>query len=158
MEKNKINYKEVQIFWLAIIFILPVVIFLIVAYLYQLRTKPITLFPTILGVVVFTLILLAFYKMTITINTKNVYVSFGAGEFIKKVIPISEIKRIKKVNIPWYFGMGIRLMSGGVIYNTKNGNGIKLDLKSKKYIIGTNKYNKIQEIINQIQKKHQENA
>jgi len=147
MEKNKINYKEVQIFWLAILFILPNLIFIILAYIYQIGTKPITLFPTILGVVVLTLILLAFYKMTIIIDTKNIYVSFGIGHFIKKVIVISEIKRIKKVNIHWYFGMGIRLMPGGVIYNTRNGNGVELYLKSKKYIISTNKYNEIQKII-----------
>jgi len=54
------------------------------------------------------------------------------------------------------FRNGIRLMPGGVIYNTRNGNGIELDLKSKKYIISTNKCNKIQEIINKIQKEHQQ--
>jgi len=156
MEKNKIVYKEIQIFWLAIAFILPNLIFIIVAHFYQLGTKPIPLFATMLGVVVLTLILLAFYKMTIIIDTKAVFVSFGAGGFIKKVITISEIKQIKKVNIHWYFGMGIRLMPGGVIYNTRNGNGVELDLKSKKYIISTNKYNEIQKKIKQIQENKKE--
>jgi len=156
MEKNKIVYREIQIFWLAIIFILPNLIFLIVAHLYKLGTKPIPLFATILGIVVLTLILLAFYKMTITIDTKNISVSFGVGGFIKKIITISEVKDIKETNIPWYFGMGIRLMPGGVIYNTRNGNGVELDLKSKKYIISTNKYNEIQKTIRQIQKTQNE--
>lgn len=148
METRKINYKEVQFFWISIIPALLFLIFTIFAYLYKFGTRPIPLFMTVITVVVFIIIILLTYKMTIIIDNESIFISFGIG-IIKKKIDISTVehKSIKKTRIPWYYGMGVKFGNGIVIFNTRSGSGIELVSNSKRYLISTKNYEQIKNII-----------
>lgn len=69
-------------------------------------------------------------------------ISYGIG-LIKKTFKNDSLNysNIEKDEIPWYFGVGIRITKDGIIYNAKPGTVIKISKTgSKKHIyIGTKK-------------------
>ena len=88
------------------------------------------------------IVLLLFFKFTIQVFSTKMVVSFGIG-IIKKTFRLEDIDipSIEKKIIPWYYGSGIRLVKGGVLYNAKPGEAISFRLKNqKKYFIVTDQY------------------
>lgn len=141
---EKIYYKEKQIFYISIIPALLIILLLIYAEVFNLGSKPMPLFATIISVVIFLSIILLTYNMVITISKSNIIVKFGIG-ILRKVIKIDEIdiNNIKKVNIKWYNGMGIRIIKDGFLYNTKQGYGVFFTTKTKSFILGTRNPDKL---------------
>jgi len=144
MENKNILYEETQIFWLAIIPISAALVFVTSAYIYQLGANLISVPLFLSQIALLAAVPMAFYKMTVTVDSSHITVSFGIG-MIKKKIALADIDRngIQKAKIPrhWFYGVGIQLLGNGtVVYNTKPGPGIELPLASKTYIIGTKNY------------------
>lgn len=96
---------------------------------------------SILGIVAIILFicLLIFYKLTISID--NTYFSFklGIGLIGKKYL-ISDIQSCKSVRNNPLFGIGIRKIPKGWLYNVSGLNAVELTFKNKKskVRIGTN--------------------
>jgi hypothetical protein len=112
----------------------------------------------IMGVVILTLVffLLSFYKLTITIDNTYFRFSLGIGLIAKKYL-ISDIQSCKSVsNYPMY-GVGIRKISKGWLYNVSGLKAIEIKFKNSKSIvrIGTNKPDEIAEIISEMIKSDQ---
>jgi hypothetical protein len=107
----------------------------------------------ILGTTVLCLIvgLLFFYKLTIIINNEYVSFKFGFGWYGKNY-KISEIKSCKPVRNSFLYGIGIRKIYNGWLYNVSGLSAIELAFKNKKGVvrIGTNKPNDIAQYINKM--------
>lgn len=93
---------------------------------------------------------LTFYKLTITVTPEAISFSMGIGLFKKRYL-LSEIKSCKPLKNPLIYGIGIRLIPNGVLYNVAGTHAVELQFKNRKSVvrIGTNQPN---EVCNEIQK------
>ena len=131
--------------------IIPIVIISIVLItldVLNVGSKPIPIGFNIALQFLFITIFILFYKLNITITKEFISLKFGIG-LIKKQIKISDIDKdkIEESYIPWCYGMGIRVLKNGKIYNTSFGGGIKLQIRDRVVIIGTRNSLKIKKII-----------
>jgi energy-coupling factor transporter transmembrane protein EcfT len=99
----------------------------------------------------FLICLLIFYRITIYVNESFVMFSLGAG-FIKKRYPVSDIKSCRPVRNSPLYGIGIRKIPKGWLYNVSGTGAVELTFKNKKSVvrIGTNEPLKVAEAINSI--------
>ncbi len=144
-------YKYTQTGYFSIITIVPVLIFIsVITFLSGFENSAFTI---IMGIVTATLTvcLLIFYKLTITISSTYVTLSFGTGLF-KKKYALSDIKSCSPVKNPLWYGIGIRLIPDGWLYNVSGFYAIELTFRNKKskVRIGTDKPEEISGIINNL--------
>ena len=112
---------------------------------------------TIVIVALVSLILLLFfflfYKMEFRFSREELTVKFGIG-LIKWHWETKnlDIKAAKFTCIPWYNGIGIRILKDGVLYNAHSGNAIAIYNKVKnRYIyIGTKRKVDLQKYFDQV--------
>lgn len=102
-----------------------------------------SIFP--LGLILILIVcLLYFYKLTIYIDDNYLSFKLGIGLFGRKY-KISNIKSCQIVKNPIWYGIGIRILPNGMLYNVSGLSAIELKFKNKKDIvrIGTNKPDQI---------------
>ena len=121
-------YKKTQFGVLLNIVLGLISIITIGFFLFQIGSNPIPLIPTLILISLFTLIILNFYKLTVTITDKKIEAKFGIG-LIKRSLLLSEIdySTIEEIKIPAVYGIGIRITPHGTLYNVKIGNAIKIN-------------------------------
>jgi hypothetical protein len=159
MENKKIYFKEKQIFYISLIPALIIIGILSFFYFLEIgnEDKKITLAPYLFGVNLFIFIVLVSYNLKILITKNHIYLSFGIG-IIKKKISVKDIdiNKFEIINIHWCFGIGMRLSNIGTIFNTKQGKGIRLKMKSneKSFIIVSKRIEEIRETILKINKEN----
>jgi len=128
-----------------------------ISYLYQWGNSPIPLIPTIIIEVIFIGIILLMYQLKITIDDSKISILLGIG-LIKKSILLKNIAitSMKKVSIPWYYGIGIRLTQYGMLYNVSPGPALLIHSKNnqKSILVGTKDANKLMNIILQLSKQN----
>jgi hypothetical protein len=97
-----------------------------------------------------TLILLNFTSLTVQIEPEVLKIYFGPG-LIRKHIVIDTIRYYQAVQTPWYWGYGIRLFPGGVLWNVSGSQAIDLFLKDgSRFRLGTDDSDGlIQALVNQ---------
>ncbi|MGB4291843.1 MAG: hypothetical protein WBJ37_03035 [Bacteroidales bacterium] len=95
--------------------------------------------------------ILLFYKITIYIDERQVYFKMGCG-LISKRYNLDEIKSCKTVRNPLLYGIGLRKIPGGWLYNVSGLDAIELEFKNSRSIvrIGTNKPEEVASIINRL--------
>ncbi|MGQ9620599.1 MAG: hypothetical protein ACUVTX_06385 [Bacteroidales bacterium] len=145
------NYKHTQPGIFSIIIILPILIFLIILFILSGFDNIVS---TIIFGVVITLLfvcLLIFYKLTITINTTHISFSLGTG-LIKRKFSLNDIEKCRPVKNSVWYGIGIRFIPDGWLYNVSGLYAIELTFKNKKskIRIGTDKPEEISGIINKL--------
>lgn len=90
------------------------------------------------------------YQLKISIDDTKIAIRLGIG-LIKKSILLKDIdiNRMKKVSIPWYYGIGIRLTRYGMLYNVKPGDALLIHSKNNRrtILVGTKDANKLMHII-----------
>lgn len=88
----------------------------------------------------FIVCLLYFYKLCIYIDDNCISFKLGIGLFVRKY-KISDIKSCQSVKNPISYGIGVRILPNGMLYNVSGLSAIELKFKNKKDIvrIGTNK-------------------
>jgi hypothetical protein len=100
----------------------------------------------IMGFVILTLgfFLLSFYKLTITIDNTYLRFSLGIGLIAKKYL-ISDIQSCESVSNNPMYGVGIRKISKGWLYNVSGLKAIEIKFKNSKRIvrIGTDRPDEI---------------
>ena len=84
-----------------------------------------TLWP---AYVIIALAALLFSSLRIQIDDNNLYWHFGPG-FWKKSLSLAEIRSVQCVRNKWYYGLGIRLLSTGWLYNVSGLDAVELCLK-----------------------------
>lgn len=107
----------------------------------------------IMGFVVMTLLicLLIFYKLTITIDNTCIRFSMGTGLIAKKYL-ISDIQSCKSVSNNLIYGIGIRKIPKGWLYNVSGLKAIEIKFKNSKSVIriGTDHPDEIAGIISKM--------
>jgi hypothetical protein len=95
--------------------------------------------------------LLIFYKLTIYIDDTYIKFKLGIGLIAKKYL-ISDIQNCKSVHNNPIYGVGIRKIPKGWLYNVTGLSAIELSFKNQKSIvrIGTNQPDKIAEEISRL--------
>ncbi len=137
--------KKTQFGWIF----LGVIILFFGFIIYQNRNVNTLLILSALAIV----LLLLFYKLTISITDQDVKFSMGIG-IIKGKYKFSDINYCKPLShIP--FGWGIRLRPGVILFNVSGNKAIELEIKdkNKKIWIGTNKPEEISQYINSMKAK-----
>ncbi|MFP4173658.1 MAG: hypothetical protein ACLFV4_12175 [Candidatus Hydrogenedentota bacterium] len=78
-----------------------------------------------------------FHALTVEVSRNEVVAAFGPG-LIRKRFRIDDIKEVKPVRNPWYYGWGIRLIPHGWMFNVSGLEAVEMHLKNgKKFRIGT---------------------
>jgi len=92
--------------------------------------------------------LLLFYKLTIIVDSETISFKLGIG-LLGKSYEISEIKSCKPVKNLWIYGVGIRKLPNGWLYNVSGLKAIELRFKNSTRVIriGTDKPDEIAEVI-----------
>ena len=87
--------------------------------------------------ILFLITIVAFYKLTITIDDEALCASFGIG-LIRKKLPVSEIAECDPIRIRWWYGWGIHLTPDGWLYNVAGWDAVAITLRNnKKFALGT---------------------
>lgn len=137
--------KKTQFGWIF----LGVIILIFGFIIYQNRNLNTLLILSALAIV----LLLLFYKLTISITDQDVKFSMGIG-IIKGKYKLSDINYCKPLSYIT-FGWGIRLRPGVILFNVSGNKAIELEIKNKnrKIWIGTNKPEEISQYINSMKAK-----
>jgi hypothetical protein len=89
------------------------------------------------GMFVMAMILLLFFRLTVSVDAHYVRAVFGIG-IIGKRVPLGNITGVRCVTNPWWYGWGIRLIPGGWMWNITGNQAVELKLKSGRLLrIGT---------------------
>ena len=143
--------KFTQFGTFSVIVMLPIFIFsLIMLFMKGLDNF---VMGAIFGVLALSLLicLLIFYKITIYINETYISFKLGIGLVSKKYL-IADIKSCKPVKNEPLFGIGIKIIPNGMLYNVSGLQAIELTFKNRKskIRIGTNQPEEIASIINKM--------
>jgi hypothetical protein len=95
--------------------------------------------------------LLIFYKLTIEIDDTHIGFILGTG-LVKKKYALRDIETCRPVKNSAFYGIGIRLIPEGWLYNVSGRFAIELTFKNKKskIRIGTDKPEEVAEAINKV--------
>lgn len=128
------EYKETQFGWLILLTLLPAQAWLTFMFLKELGLRPMGLMSFIFISLILLITYLLFFRLTTTLNSDHIRVSFGIG-LIQKRIKLSEIKAVEVVHNPWYYGWGLRFFPNGVLYNISGSKGIELKFNSSGRVV-----------------------
>ena len=128
------NYKEFQFGWLLFVVIFPVHILFTYLYAYGIGDRPLTTGAFILSNLIFLITYLMFYGMTTTLSRDWIIISFGVG-LIRKRIQLKKIISAEPAEDPWYYGLGIRFIPHGMLYNIRGLHTVELKLHDTKNVI-----------------------
>ncbi|NQU82011.1 MAG: hypothetical protein HQ543_10865 [Bacteroidetes bacterium] len=128
------KYTERQIGWTVIVPALGILVLLLIFYINQWGNNPISYPGLLIMSTIFIISLLLFFQMRTSVDNEKIRISYGIG-LIKKIIDIHNIERIEIVRNKWYYGLGIRIIKNGWLYNIQGLNAIELKLKNSKSII-----------------------
>ncbi len=101
------------------------ILLMTVAYLLDWGTRPLPLVPYLVLTGVLLLILLLFYKLTVRVEDAVVHVIYGIG-LIHLRLPRRQIMGLRCVTNPGYYGLGIRIIPGGMLYNIEGRNAVEI--------------------------------
>ncbi len=108
--------------------------------------------------VIIAVALVLFSSLTVVIWEEELEVRFGPGP-IRKRFKLNEIESWQVVKNHWYYGWGIRLTPHGVLYNVSGFHAVEIKLRTgKKFRIGTDFPQELQEAIGQAINSHQSNC
>ena len=143
-----IKYRRFQFGWVITIIFLIVIVWMTFAYVNQWGNNPVDKCGYIFFIILFGGILLGFYSMTIIVTDKQIKIKLGVGFYTKK-IDLSTIKSVNTLTYPFYCGFGIRIVSNGLLFNVSGRHAVEIKFKNKKNVIliGTNDWEKLQDII-----------
>jgi len=142
------SYKKFQIGWVILITFTIVMVLLTLSYIKQWGTNPIDKGGYIFMILLFGTLLLMFYGMTVIITDSQILIRLGIGMITRK-INLSEIISVDTKKYPVYFGYGIRINQGCILYNVNGRHAVEIRLKNKKNVIwiGTNDWENLKTVI-----------
>lgn len=148
--KTTILYQKSQISYFLVTILLFMMAFLHISSWSDVGKDSLSLISLWAFDALFVIVLLLFYKLTITIDEKSINASFGFG-LIQKSLLLEEINTasIEEIDVPWYYGIGLRITPKGVLYSTRFGKAIyfkSLDNK-KTFFVGTENFSEIKAVL-----------
>lgn len=134
-----IRFREFQMSWIVIIASGLVLVLITLLFAFQLGTRPISPLNYLLVFGILSLTVSLMYGMTTAVTEKEVSISFGFG-LIRKRFDVGTIQDVREVTNPWFYGLGIRIIPNGWLYNMGGTKAVELSLKSGRVArIGTRK-------------------
>ena len=128
------TYKSFQVMWILVVIFIPIMAFMVYAFFTQIGNNPLPLIMMISFEIVFICILLFFYGLTVEVTDEQIILSFGIG-LIKKRIKLEDVDTTRVVRNQWYYGLGIRIIPNGWLYNAHGLGAVELTIKNRKNII-----------------------
>jgi hypothetical protein len=87
--------------------------------------------------ILFLITIVAFYKLTITIDDEILCASFGVG-LVRKKVALEEIIACEPIRIRWWYGWGIHLTPYGWLYNVSGLGAVAITLRDgRRFALGT---------------------
>ena len=100
-------------------------------------------FSLILPVLIALLILVLFHSLTVRVSRNDINLAFGIG-LIQKSFLTTDVMESEIVHNPWYYGWGIKLIKGGLLYNVSGFDAVEIRLRNgRRYRIGTDEPNEL---------------
>ena len=100
------------------------------------RRKP-HVWLVLAGAALFSSLGCAFTAMTVEITRERLTVGFRRG-FLRRRIDLSAIRTVEQVEVPWYYGWGLRLTPAGWLYKVRGSQAVRLGLAGGRSVsIGT---------------------
>lgn len=147
---NTITYSKSQTGWIMIIIMPLVCLYMALAYYFKWGTNALPFNTMIILMVVFLIVMLVFYKLTLYIEGRTIHVKYGIG-LIHFKITVEQLHEASVVRTPWWYGLGIRFTPQGMLYNVHGLDAVKIKYtgngKTKTVLLGTAEP---QELLNQI--------
>ena len=75
-----------------------------------------------------------FYQMKIELEGKWLTITFGIG-WIKKSIDLNEIESTTIVKNPWYYGLGIKIIRNGMLYNVHGLQAVEMKYRHSSKVV-----------------------
>ncbi len=143
------KYNQFGKFSVAVM--LPILIFLVIMLIVIGFKDAIPAIILIFVILTFLVCLLIFYKLTIEIDNSHVAFRLGTG-LVKKKYALKDIESCRPVKNSALYGVGIRMIPEGWLYNVSGWFAIELTFKNKKskIRIGTDKPEEVAEAINKL--------
>ena len=90
-----------------------------------------------LGIALFTPLMYALSALTVEIADGILTVEFRGG-LLQRTIALAAIRQVDQVEVPWYYGWGLRLTPRGWLYNVKGRHAVAVGLANGRTVtIGT---------------------
>jgi hypothetical protein len=90
------------------------------------------------GMLAFAAFMLAFSRLTVTVEGTTLSVAFGGG-LARRRFDVRSIDKVSITKTSWLTGWGIRLTPSGWVYNASGRGAVQLRLASgRRFTIGTN--------------------
>lgn len=142
------HYQHTQYGKLIIIIIALLTLITLTFSIIETDRFSITTTETAFVLIIFFIIFLMFYKLTITITNEEIEAKFGIG-LLKRSLKVKDINynTIEKIKVPFLYGIGIRLTPYGWLYNVNTGHAIKMKSDTKTFFVGTEDFEKIHSIL-----------
>lgn len=128
------KYQSFQFIWLLIAILPPIMIWLFYAWAAQIGSNPIPLLAMLVLEAAFAFAFLLFHGLRVTVTEEQIELKFGIG-LIRKTIQIADIESVTVVRNKWYYGLGIRLIPNGMLYNAHGLDAVELKFWKKKSVI-----------------------
>lgn len=143
-----IKYRRFQFGWIIIIVFVMVIVWMAFAYRYQWGNNPVDIYGFVFFLVLFGGILLNFYGLTVIVSDSHIIIRFGIGIFSKK-INLSNVRSVRLQKYPVYYGYGIRIIPGGILYNVNGSYAVEVRFKNKSSVvqIGTDDWENLRDAI-----------
>lgn len=92
-------------------------------------------------------VLILFFSLTVKVDQHAIVVAFGPG-LVHKRIALSQVRASRTVRNKWYYGWGVRLIPGGLLYNVAGLDAVELEMvNGRRYRIGTDEPDKLNQAI-----------
>lgn len=124
------KYEYFQWNWMLIIG-LGVTVIVLSLKLSDPATPPLPFIASMLIQILIILIPLMFYGLRTIITDDTIRLKYGIG-IITVSFKINEVSSVKVVRNPWYYGIGIRVIPGGMLYNAHGFDAVELRFKNKR--------------------------
>ena len=92
-------------------------------------------------------VVMLFGALTVEVDDTTIRLRFGVG-LIRKTFSLADVASCQPVRNPWWWGWGIRLIPGGLLYNVSGLDAVELVLKNgKQFRIGTDEPHVLKDFI-----------
>ncbi|MEM6457175.1 MAG: hypothetical protein AAF772_18950 [Acidobacteriota bacterium] len=93
--------------------------------------------PMLFAVGMILIVLMIFHELTIEVRRNAIVASFGLG-LIRRTVPLTQIREVRRVRNSWLHGWGIRWIPHGWMFNVSGLDAVELTLESGRvFRIGT---------------------
>lgn len=124
------KYEYFQWNWLLIIGLGVMVIFLSFK-MNDPASGPIPFYALLIIQISLVLLPLMFYGLRTVITDDRIKLQYGIG-IITIHFDIADIRSAECVRNPWYYGLGIRVIPGGMLYNAHGLDAVEIRFKNRK--------------------------